>query len=144
MLHGTRKAKKPNVVGIIVAIVLVILLVRGFVFDVALIRGRSMLPSLHSGDIVIIFKMAYGIRNPFGGYLTLWQRPRNRDIVVARRPDSGTTVVKRVRYDEGGGQSGDDSLFLLGDNIYESIDSRQFGPVPMTNILGKVLLFPRF
>lgn len=28
--------------------------------------------------------------------------------------------------------------FLLGDNRHESIDSRQIGPVPLANIIGRV------
>jgi len=34
--------------------------------------------------------------------------------------------------------------YLLGDNKYESIDSRDFGPVPMNNILGRVFPIPGF
>lgn len=31
-------------------------------------------------------------------------------------------------------------VFLLGDNPQESIDSRSFGPLPVTNILGRIIL----
>jgi len=125
---------------------------RLFLVDFALVDGRSMLPGLGSGDVVLVFKAAYGLRNPAGGYLLLWGRPRHRDIVAAVRPDSGALVVKRV-WIEGGQASGsaevppaptrEDSLFLLlGDNKYESVDSRAFGPVPMSNILGRAFLLP--
>jgi len=134
------------------AIIAFLVVARLFLFDVAIVDGRSMLPSLGSGDVVLVFKAAYGLRNPAGGYLLLWGRPRQRDIVAAARPDTGALVVKRIWIeefdvgDEGDGASEplrEDSLFLLlGDNKYESVDSRAFGLVPMSNILGKAFPLP--
>jgi signal peptidase I len=134
------------------AIIAFLVVARLFLFDVAIVDGRSMLPSLGSGDVVLVFKAAYGLRNPAGGYLLLWGRPRQRDIVAAARPDTGALVVKRVWIEEvyaGDGGDGaseplrEDSLFLLlGDNKYESVDSRAFGLVPMSNILGKAFPLP--
>ena len=54
------------------------------------------------------------------------------DIVVARKPGTDALVVKRVAaVDEEG-------VFLLGDNEAHSIDSRSYGPVPPTAIVGTV------
>jgi len=139
--------------GLTLAATIVFLVVtRLFFFDVAIVDGRSMLPSLGSGDVVLVFKAAYGLRNPAGGYLVLWGRPRQRDIVAAARPDTGALVVKRVWIEEiyagDGGDgaseplSGDSLFLLLGDNKYESVDSRAFGLVPMSNILGKAFPLP--
>jgi len=127
---------------IIAVIILSLLLVRSFVADAAIVQGRSMLPGMHPGDVVFIFKAAYGLRNPFGGYLVLWGRPKNRDIVAAKRPDNNTIVIKRVRNEDE--VDSDSEVYLLGDNNYESVDSREFGPVPINNILGRVLRSPRF
>ena len=125
-----------------------LILGRLFLFDAAVVDGRSMLPGLGSGDVVLIFKAAYGLRNPMGGYFLLWGQPRHRDVVAAVRPDTGSLVIKRVWIEGSGVESGvprrDSPLFLLGDNKYESVDSRAFGPVPMSNILGKAFLFPLF
>lgn len=134
------------------AIIAFLVIVRLFLFDVAIVDGRSMLPSLGSGDVVLVFKAAYGLRNPAGGYLLLWGRPRRRDIVAAARPDTGGLVVKRVWIEEIDAADGagaapgplreDSPVLLLGDNKYESVDSRAFGPVPMSNILGKAFPLP--
>jgi signal peptidase I len=35
------------------------------------------------------------------------------------------------------------SLFVLGDNLNNSEDSRTFGPIPMTSVLGRVLHWTR-
>ena len=117
-----------------------------------IVQGRSMLPSLGPGDIVFIFKAAYGLRNPFGGYLFQWGWPASRDIVAAVKPTDHKVIIKRVWIEAGGATDRSTTgrlagrpaeYFLLGDNKYESVDSREFGPVPMNNILGKVLLYPR-
>jgi signal peptidase I len=115
---------------------------RVFLFDIVTVDGRSMLPSMQPGDIVFVWKAAYGITNPFGGYLAVWARPKNRDVVAAITPDTKALVVKRVKTENPGFlQPG--FYYLLGDNFYESADSREFGPVPMRNILGKVYRLPR-
>ena len=140
--QSKEKRSRPTRVGLILVLVIATLVaLRAFVADFAVVQGRSMLPSLGSGDIVFIFNGAYGLRNPLGGYFLLWAKPKNRDIVAAIRPGTTKAVIKRVWIE---GENEEDSYLLLGDNKYESIDSREFGPVPMDNILGRVLLLPRF
>lgn len=150
---GMRRLSPSLRVGLVFAAILAsFIIARLFLVDFAFVDGRSMLPGLGSGDVVLVFKAAYGLRNPAGGYLLLWGRPRHRDVVAAVRPDSGTLVVKRVWIEgsqaPGGAEASpaplrEDSLFLLlGDNKYESVDSRAFGPVPMSNILGRAFLLP--
>jgi type IV secretory pathway protease TraF len=69
----------------------------------------------------------------------LWSRPKNREIVAALKPGEGTMLIKRVTGER---ESADlkDPVFLMGDNIYESVDSREFGAVPMNSILGRAFL----
>ena len=136
------QSQGPVRVGfVLIAVVASLIFIRIFIADLAIVQGRSMLPSLGSGDVVFLFKAAYGLRNPYGGYLVLWRNPDNRDIVAAMRPDTNKVVIKRVWIEK---TSAENEFLLLGDNKYESVDSREFGLVPMNNILGKVLLFPRF
>jgi signal peptidase I len=115
------------------------LIIRSSFLDLALASGRSMLPGIEEGDLVLIFKAAYGIRAPGGDYLILWSRPKNREIVAARRPGEGTLLIKRVSGESGRADL-HDPVFLMGDNIYESVDSREYGAVPMNNILGRAFI----
>jgi len=56
------------------------------------------------------------------------------DVVLAAHPtQSGTRIIKRVAELRDGG------LWLLGDNPEQSTDSRQYGVVPESNVLGKVV-----
>lgn len=135
--------REPSVPLIILAIIFALILVRSFVIDVAVVDGRSMQPSLRHGDVVFILKLAYGLRTPSGSYCIVWARPENRDVVAAVRPNSNAVVIKRVSGERRDAEESM-SFFLLGDNLYESVDSRDFGPVPMNNILGKVFNSFRF
>jgi len=59
---------------------------------------------------------------------------RAGDVVVARRPDRPEIdMVKRVQSIDASG-----ALFLVGDNLGASTDSRTFGPVPRDLVLARV------
>jgi signal peptidase I len=125
------------------AILAVLVAGRAFLFDLALVDGKSMLPGLKSGDLVLVVKAAYGLRGPRAGYLVRWGDPQDGDLVIALRPDTGKAVLKRVWMEGENGHSlfgrkaPEGFYYLLGDNEFESLDSREFGPVPMNNVVGK-------
>lgn len=87
------------------------------------ISGLSMLPTLHPGDYVVVDCCFYKKQLPKVGEIVLALDPRDRALVI----------VKRV-----GGFHADGTIDLLGDNGTESTDSRLFGPVSLTAILGRV------
>lgn len=85
----------------------------------ALIRrvaGSSMQPVLSPGDIVVVHR-----RMPGAG-----------DIALARRGDA--EIIKRVSRIEG------DGYYLVGDNSFESTDSRHYGFVSKSDILGTIMI----
>jgi signal peptidase I len=118
--------------------------------------------------VILVLRCAYGIKNPFGpGYFVRWAAPRLGEVVAAPNPRDGRTVVKRVAavgpvrlvvaagalvgplidapLDAGRSAELGDSLFvpagsvlLLGDNVAESVDSRDYGPVSIDLIFGRV------
>jgi signal peptidase I len=111
------------------------LFLKTFAFDFMLVEGVSMEPALMPGQVILINRLAYGIRSPFPAkdrYLVRWKVPSKDDIVVFWTP-LGTLAVKRI-YSLLPGQR----FTVRGDNSLQSYDSRAYGPVPFSNIIGKV------
>jgi signal peptidase I len=84
------------------------------------IEGDSMEPALQDGD----WCMAVAARPG---------DVRRGDIVVLEHPDRpGFELVKRVHG------AGDGEVYVIGDNVEASNDSRDFGPVPTTAVRGRL------
>jgi nickel-type superoxide dismutase maturation protease len=83
--------------------------------------GDSMLPALRPGDCLLVL---------VGG------RVRVGDLVLARRPHvPALELVKRVASHEAAG------WYLLSDNPAAGLDdSRAFGAIPESELIGRVLL----
>ncbi|MDR0569393.1 MAG: signal peptidase I [Spirochaetaceae bacterium] len=105
-----------------------------FLFDFMIAEGRSMLPAIQPGAVMIVAKTAYGLRLPGAErYLFRWSLPKQGDVVIFVAPD-GALAVKRCA-----GVVGDRAFIALGDNSLQSYDSRSYGPIPLASIIGKVL-----
>ncbi len=63
-----------------------------------------------------------------------YRRLKEGDIVVLEHPRKDVKIVKRVKRVVA------DSVFVVGDNGARSEDSRSFGPIRRSSIVGKVLL----
>ena len=86
------------------------------------VDGLSMLPTLKPGDWII-----YQPRQAADSL------PSNGSVVVACLPrQSELLIVKRISHHDASG------VYLLGDNLDISTDSRDFGPVQPEDILGNV------
>jgi nickel-type superoxide dismutase maturation protease len=83
------------------------------------VEGDSMIPTLYPGDRLVVARR---------------RRVRVGDIVAARDPRGNRILVKRVSYVEPGG-----GVMLQGDNSSASTDSREFGAVARSAILGRVV-----
>jgi signal peptidase I len=72
--------------------------VRALALESYRIPSGSMAPTLLPGDHVLVSKLAYGLRAPFGGARVLGGgEPRRGDVVVFESPrEPGRDVVKRV------------------------------------------------
>ena len=86
------------------------------------VRGASMEPTLHSGDWVLARTASF--------------EPAVGDLVVASDPGQPSRIlVKRVR------SMGDTTVALASDNPFEGRDSRHFGSVGKSELLGRVIRF---
>ena len=87
------------------------------------VSGQSLTPTYQDGDFVLVSKIPILFRGIQPGDVVVFQHPRHGKL------------IKRVERLEGGGTS----VYLLGTNG-GSIDSRDFGAVPRSLVLGKVIL----
>ena len=99
------------------------------------VDGRSMLQAFAPGDRLMLESISHRLR-----------APRIGEVVAARQPGAGLRLdLKRIVAGPGsavtvGGQSqilAEQEFFLLGDNLDESTDSRQLGPIQRKDIVGR-------
>ena len=79
-------------------VILIVFLLRSFLFEPFRIPSGSMLPTLHVGDFILVNKFDYGIRLPVANTKIIpLGSPERGDVVVFRYPvDPSIDFIKRV------------------------------------------------
>jgi signal peptidase I len=151
--------RKPVGASFILAIVIGVIILRGWLIEGVIVDGDSMYSTLHNGQRLLVLQKHYNSD----------RRPRRGDIVVLRDPQEKSMVVKRVialpsdnlvmngtqvlinnelleePYAHGKqtaylmGRLPRGTVWVLGDNRDNSIDSRVYGPVPLSDIRGRAI-----
>lgn len=115
-------------------------------FQTVQVSGDSMLPTFHSGERLLVSR-AYWLVGPI----------QDNDVVVIRTSKPGEYIIKRVYR-----MAGEDvdflnvpqdyqitqgkyvvppgTIYVLGDNLPVSEDSRKYGPFDLDDVIGKVVL----
>jgi signal peptidase I len=123
------------------------------------VDGFSMEPTLHSGEFVIVNKLAYKLGQPRLGDVIVFHYPRDPEqeyikrviglpgdtvrifdgkVFVNDRPLEEPYIASPPVYTSELTVP-EDSLFVLGDNRNNSSDSHSWGPVPMEYVIGKAV-----
>jgi signal peptidase I len=79
-------------------VILIVLLIRSFLFEPFRIPSDSMMPTLLDGDFIFVNKYAYGLRLPvINSKVVAVNSPQRGDVIVFRLPsDPSTNYIKRL------------------------------------------------
>ena len=153
----------------VIALALVLALaVRTFVIQTFYIPSGSMEPTLNVGDRILVFKLAYDFSSPAIGDVIVFKAPPTEhcgdpsvtDLVKRIVGLPGETIWserntiilngKPLRQDWPHyrllltpitrQKIAPNHYFMMGDNHPESCDSRDWGTLPRSDIIGKVVL----
>lgn len=158
-LNGPGTRVTPLRVLAAVGAVLAVLFLAGLLpFELVRVESDSMAPTLHSGDRLLVLHGAAGVRR---GDVVVLHDPRGDGDLVKRvvalggdrvsiedgvlvldgvpvvepytDPQQIDGVFHRPRLVPPG------EVFVLGDHRRDSLDSRDFGTVPVTELVGRVV-----
>ncbi|WP_053958677.1 signal peptidase I [Sulfobacillus thermosulfidooxidans] len=160
MTNQRRRGYLEFIETVILAVVLAFL-IRTFVFESYQVEGISMLPTLHTGERVLVNKLIYDFEPPKTGQIIVFRSPviKSQDWIkrVIGVPGDTISVENNVVYINGkryhepflkyrGSMNVPPTkvppgyLWVEGDNRPKSFDSRYFGLLPMKNVKGEAFV----
>lgn len=151
----------------IVVFMSVLVMIYLFIVSPQEINGASMEPTYHNTELILTNKIAYKLGEPKRGEVIIFKSPSNKEIDYIKRiiglpgdtvklssnrfyvngqlveepyldPELVTSPGSFLHEDEEIVVP-DGEFFVVGDNRPHSSDSREFGPIPMKDIIGRAL-----
>jgi signal peptidase I len=112
-------------------VIVVVFLLRSFLFEPFKIPSGSMIPTLMIGDLILVNKFTYGLRLPvLHTKLTQGNKPQRGDVMVFRYPPKPSLdYIKRVV-----GVPGDEVAYL---NKQLTINGKAIEKKPLTDFLDE-------
>lgn len=162
---GSALAFFIDVFQIVVVSAAIILIIRYFLIQPFYVKGASMEPNFYDHEYLIIDELTYRFRSPERGEIVVFRYPRDPSQYFIKRivglPGEtvevvgGHIVVYNDTYPNGiileesylddstteGKKKvtlGTNEYYVMGDNRDESLDSRSFGPVQDSFLIGRV------
>ncbi|MDA2936095.1 signal peptidase I [Patescibacteria group bacterium AH-259-L05] len=155
-----------DLVKLVIIAFIIVWPIHRFVFQPFYVVGPSMEPSFYDKEYLIIGRIVYYYSEPQRGEVVVFRSPRGqKDYLIKRvialpeeriRISKGNVYIYNDSFPQGivlneeeylsAGSStpgsiditlAKDSYYVLGDNRNASLDSRSFGPVKQSYIIGK-------
>ena len=158
-----------EVVKVIIIALAIIIPVRYFLMQPFYVKGASMEPTFHDNEYLIIDELTYRLSAPKRGDVIVFHNPRRPSefyikrliglpgerVEISRGQIKITNTEKPNGYilDEAGylptgiytngndsRELANDEFYVLGDNRSSSLDSRVFGAITRSEIVGRIWL----
>lgn len=155
-----------EVIKVVVISLVIIIPVRYYLIQPFYVKGASMEPNFHDYEYLIIDEISYRFESPQRGEVVVVRSPNDRSQYFIKRIiglpgetveiKDGQVIIYNDRYPAGveldeseylastiKTQGRDvvklenDQCYLLGDNRTSSLDSRLFGPLRLSDIVGR-------
>ncbi len=155
-----------EVLQIVIISAVIIVPIRYFLVQPFYVKGASMEPNFYDREYLIIDELTFRMRAPERGEIIVFRYPRDPSQFFIKRLvglpgetveiTGGTVVIYNDAHPNGqvldeklylgstlsqGKKKvtlGADEYFVMGDNRDESLDSRSFGPINKSAIVGRV------
>lgn len=157
-----------ELVKVVVISLAIIIPIRYYLIQPFYVKGASMEPNFYDHEYLVIDELSYRLREIARGEIVVFRYPKDPTQFFIKRVvglpgetvriENGNVVVQNVAYPKGvrvpesyletqgltvGGQEtvlGGNQYYVLGDNRSSSLDSRQFGAITRSAIIGRVWL----
>lgn len=147
-----------------ILIMAAIILAVNFVLPRSVVQGRSMEPNLHTGNRLAASPIPYWFSQPQRGDIVMLHPVEEGGPALVKRivgvPDDTLVFLDQRLYINGelveedyitencndwkcpdaNWHLGEGEIFVMGDNRNTSYDSRDYGPVGIDKIMGRVLV----
>jgi signal peptidase I len=154
-----------EVIQIVIISAAIIIPIRYFLIQPFYVKGASMEPNFYDHEYLIIDELSYRLRDPLRGEIVVFRYPRDPSQFFIKRVvglpgetveiSGGQVIIYNEEFPNGQALEeeyidgvltqgkkkvtlGSDEYYLLGDNRDESLDSRMFGGVARSLIVGRV------
>ncbi|MGC9611209.1 MAG: signal peptidase I [Minisyncoccia bacterium] len=152
-----------EVLETVIIAVAAVFVIRSFVAQPFLVSGSSMEPTFSNGNYLLVDELTYDFRVPERGEVVVFKYPRDPNTYFIKRiiglPGETIEIKNNImKITDGKGAQvlhepyllesaymndfektlGENEYFVMGDNRNFSFDSRSWGPLPKSDIVGVV------
>ena len=163
---GVWRSQQENIRLVAIALILAIL-IRIFIAEPRYIPSDSMIPTLHTGDRLVVEKVSYHFHPPHTGDIVVFEPPEqlqslgyrkdqvfikriigkpgdlvrvnNSKVYINDRPLSEDYIAEPPDYQLVSVKVPEAEFFVMGDNRNDSNDSHIWGFLPKQNIIGRAI-----
>ncbi len=127
-----------------IALTLIVFLVIRFAAQSFRVDGDSMNPGLHTDEFVLVDKASYLFQAPQRGDVIVFHYPldthRDFSVIVDGRTLREPYISDPSNFGNDTWKLGPNQFFVMGDNRPNSLDSRTWGPLDRSYIIGKAVV----